>query len=110
MTLGDYRQFQVAVTKNGQPVDLTSITLLTFTLQRPSGDLIAQWGLSSGVLVSSPASAGLAVLTVTPAMQAALTDMVYPLLYTWSLIDALGNPTLSLERGTFTLLPAPPGV
>lgn len=106
MTVGDYRQFQLAVTKLGAPVDLAGVTELTFTLQRTGGVVVAQWPLGGGVVVSSPTSAGLAVLTVTPAMLAwATADQT--LRYSWSLIDAFGNPTLNLENGTMQLLLPP---
>jgi hypothetical protein len=106
MTIGDYRQFQLAVTKLGQPVDLTGVQELTFTLQRTGGVVLAQWPLGGGVVVSSPPTAGLAVLTVTPAMLAwATADQT--LRYSWSLIDSLGNPTLNLENGTLQLVLPP---
>ena len=107
LTIGDFRQYQVAITKNGVPVDLTGIQELNFTLQQSGGGIFAQWGLGTGVTVVNPPSAGLGLLTVTPAMQAAWVVQNYSLLYTWSLIDEFGNPTQSVDSGPMTLTPPP---
>lgn len=119
LTIGSTTAFQVAVTKNGAPVDLTGITSLSFVVQRtvgPAGYQLASWGLSGGgVIVQSPATAGIAVVTVTAAMLTWLQSPLPPRLsladtqleYTWSLVDALGNPTLDVDSGTMTLV-APP--
>ena len=101
MTIGDYRQFQLAVTKNGAPVDLTGIQTLAFQLQRGNGAVLATWGLGGGVAVSSPASAGIAILSVTPAMLAGFVPVNAA--YIWSLVDAVGNPTLVLDTGSMSL-------
>jgi hypothetical protein len=106
MTIGDYRQFQLAVTSGGQPVDLTDVEELSFVLQTVGGVEVARWPLGGGVVVSSPATAGIAVLTVTPAMLAWASGY-QSLKYTWSYVDGNGNPTLALEQGTFALIPPP---
>jgi hypothetical protein len=106
MTAGDSRQFQLTVTKSGQPVDLTGVQALTFTLQHVGGVVAATWPLGAGVTVNSPSTAGLATLTVTPSMTAFATTFLQ-LYYTWSLVDSLGNVTQALDMGTFTLTPAP---
>jgi hypothetical protein len=109
MTIGSQRQFQIAVTKAGLAVDLTGIQTLTITLTTLTGQLFAQWGLGSGVVVSSPATLGLAVLTVTPAMLAQFTGPYYQTRYQWSLVDALGIPSLDVERGAFDFYAPPQG-
>jgi hypothetical protein len=106
MTIGDYRQFQLSVTKASSPVDLTGVQSLTFTLQASGGGVVAQWGLGTGVAVQSPASAGIAVLSVTPSMLSWATGY-RQLSYTWSLVDSLGNPTQALDSGPFALTPPP---
>jgi hypothetical protein len=107
MTWGDFRQWQLAVTKNGAPVDLTAIEELAFTLQSAGGAVFASFGIGTGVVVQAPASNGLATLTITPAAFASITNGNYSLLYTWSLIDAVGNPTLRLDQGSFLIVAAP---
>ena len=102
MCIGDSRQFQLAVTKAGLPVDLAGVTVLTFTLQQTGGKVLHQWTLGAGVVVSSPTSAGLAVLTVNPADLAWATQE-QTLRYTWSLVDALGNVTQALDTGVMNL-------
>lgn len=106
MTTGDTQQFQCNVFKNGAPVDLTGIQSLTFKLQQTGGSVLATWGLGSGVTVSSPATDGIAILTVNAAMLSWATGN-HTLTYTWSMVDAIGDVTGNLESGTFSLTPAP---
>ena len=104
MNIGDYRQFQLAVTLAGQPANLTGIEALTFTLRSPigsGGGVVAAWGLGSGVVVTN-AGVGIAVLSVTPGMTSfAVPNTTY--IYNWSLVDSLGNPTQAIDTGTFLL-------
>ena len=102
MTIGDSRSFQVAVTKAGVAQDLAGIASLKFTIQSAGGTVLAQWGLGTGVVVSAPTTAGLAVLTVTPTMLAWATQE-QTLKYTWSLVDASGNVTQALDTGVLNL-------
>jgi hypothetical protein len=118
MTIGDYKQFSLTFTKGGLPVDLTSAEQIAYTILYPSGAPFAQWLLTGGqIVVDSPATAGIATLTVTPAM---LPSSLWPLsipadttlVGVASLIDALGNPTLHAGTDNFQLLlsPVPPVV
>jgi hypothetical protein len=91
-------------------VDLTGAQEVTFTLQLYGGVVLAQWGLTNGVTVNSPPTLGLVTLSVTPAMQAALSTTAFEsCLYRWSIVDALGNPTRQTEQGSWTFVPPPPG-
>jgi hypothetical protein len=119
------------------PADLTGAQMLTFVLQRQFGAVgaeVARWTLGAQVALVAPpaipsyytpamiavgwASQMVAILTVTPAM----INWVRPpmswtgentwaadtqLAYSWSLVDALGNPTLKADSGTFTLVATP---
>ena len=133
MTVGDTRQVQCAILKNGQPVDATGVQTLAFVLQRRFGSVgteVARWGLGTGVVIGSPlyltpamisagwASQAVGILTITSAM---ITWVRSPsswtgespwaadtqLQYTWSLVDAFGNVTGDLDSGTFTLEASP---
>lgn len=106
-TIGDYRQYQVTITKNGVPVDLTGAQELNFTLQLSGGDIFATFGLGTEVTIPSPTT-GVGIVTITPAAQSSWIVQNYSLIYTWSLVDEFGNPSLAVDTGTFTLTP-PPG-
>jgi hypothetical protein len=109
MTIGDWRQFTLAVTTGGVPADLTGVQQLTFSLLQPhnlGGAVLHSWPLGAGVVVQTPASAGLATLTIQPGDLAWATQPL-SLVYAWSLIDALGHPKQNLERGTFLLWTPP---
>jgi hypothetical protein len=116
MVVGDYKQFSLTFTKGGLPVDLTSVEQIAYTLLYPSGSPFAQWSLTGGqIVVDSPPVAGIATLTVTPAMLAAALfpngiPQELTLLGIASLIDAVGNPTLRSGSSSFQLLlpPTPP--
>ena len=105
MTIGAYQQFQIVVTKSGQPVDLTGIVSLDFVIQAVGGKELARWGLGSGITNTAPTT-GIALLTVTPAMTAWASGFISAL-YTTSMSDAFGNPTPAMEQGTFSLTPPP---
>ena len=102
MTCGDSRTFQLAVTIEDAPVDLTGVQVLEFVLSRAGGAVVARWGLGSGVTVPSPAT-GVALLTVTPSMTAFARNNYLSLAYAWRLVDVLGNVTGALDTGGFTL-------
>lgn len=105
MTIGDYRQFQLAVTESGLPYDLTGIEELVCTIQTTDGVVLAVWGLGTGVTVTD-ALLGMALLTVTPEM----TSWAFgwqTLSYAWGLLDASGNPRQRIETGTLQLVPPP---
>jgi hypothetical protein len=101
MTAGDYVQFQLTVTRGGGTVDLTGAQSLDFVVQDAGGVELARWALGSGVVITDPTH-GVAVLTVTPAMTAFATTFVTGR-YTWSLVDASGNPTQAIEQGVFQI-------
>ena len=105
MTIGDYRQFQLNVSKAGAPVDISNVAALTFTLQHTGGVELARWGLGTGVAVTN-GPAGVAVLTVQPAMLAWASTW-QTLRFTWGLVDFFGNPSQDIEDGVFQLIPPP---
>ena len=117
MVYGDTRQFQLAITQLGVPVNLTGITSLNFILQRlygSVGTVVANFGIGTGIVVTN-AAGGIVTLTVTAAMvnwvRAAPSwtgELPWVadawLRYSWALVDGLGNPTSNLDCGTFTLV------
>jgi hypothetical protein len=116
ITIGDFKEFTITVTKGGIPVDLTGAEQIAFTLMYPGGSAFAQWTLTGGqIAINSPSTAGVATLTVTPAMlPATLWPLSIPTDLTLtgvsSLIDAFGNPTLNASEHNVQLLlpPVPP--
>ena len=112
MVIGDFKQFSLTFTKGGLPVDLTGAGQIAYTLLYPWGAPAAQWTLTGGqIVVDSPPTAGIATLTVTPAMLAGFAQEA-TLVGVASLIDSFGNPTLRAGNDGFQLLlsPVPPVV
>lgn len=107
MTIGDYRQFQVSVTLNSSPYDLSGVEGLTFTLQRTGGTVVAEWPIGGGVVLTNP-TAGIATLTITPSMLWWASGW-QTLQYFWGLVDGSGNPSQIVEVGIMQLVPSPMG-
>ncbi len=69
--------FEIAVTSQNGPVDLAGKSLAFAAKENLSDSavLISKTSPSSGITISSPTSAGLAVLSIDPADTVALTDI-----------------------------------
>lgn len=107
MIAGDTPSWTVTVERNGEPVDLTGASI-NFTAKRYLTDVSAVFQHSTDdghVVVSPPASAGVAVLTLDAADTADLvTSVAVKLYYDVQVTEADGTISTPIT-GTLTVYP-----